>query len=220
MKRLLCVVALCGLASCTVLRGSPSDEVRLFAVGDSILAWNRRAGQDIPAIVSRATGLPVFNNAISGAEFVGRFAVPNQYIAGDWDWLIVDGGGNDLTGQCGTPAASDAVLDRLIDNDDLSGAYTQFLAPLTAQGTRVVLMGYMPISVAGGPFAPCRAALDDLRDRQMRLAASMAGVYFVDTRSVVKPDNLAAYDDDLVHPSPLGGRLIGRQIADVIAANP
>ena len=216
MKLALLAFLLTCLAACTSLRGTPSADVRMIAVGDSILDWNRKSGEDIPTLVAQQTGLPVFNNAISGAKFVGRFAVPRQYRSGDWDWVIVDGGGNDLTGNCDTPEAAEVVLDRLIDDEDLSGAYASFLLPITEQGTQVIIMGYVSISIAGGPFATCEFALNDLRDRQMKLANSNSSVLFMDTRDVIAPDNLAAYDADLIHPSPLGGALIAGLIAQTI----
>lgn len=204
------------LAACGAFRGPPPEGTRLIAIGDSILDWNRRAGADIPTLVSQRTGLPVFNAAISGAEFVGRFAIPDQYPQGDWDWLLLDGGGNDLTGNCGSPAAAEAVLDRLIDDQDLSGAYASFLAPVRSSGIQVIIMGYAPVSVAGGPFAPCEFALNDLRGRQAALAASDPMITFVDVRDVIAPDNLAAYDPDLIHPSPAGGALMADLIARAI----
>jgi len=208
------------LAACGALRGTPPEGTQLVAVGDSILDWNRSTGADIPTLVSQRTGLPVFNAAISGAEFVGRFAIPGQYPAGDWDWLLIDGGGNDLTGNCGSVETAEVILDRLIDDQTLSGAYATFLTPITARGTQVIILGYAPISVAGGPFAPCEFALNDLRDRQAALAASDPMITFVDVRDVIAPDNLAAYDADLIHPSPAGGALMAELIAQTIRNSP
>ena len=219
MKRLSIVsLSLCAfvLFACGALRGAPPEGTRLIAVGDSILDWNRAEDADIPLLVSQRTGLPAFNAAISGAEFVGRFAIPNQLPEGDWEWLLLDGGGNDLTGHCGSPAAAEVVLDQLIDDEDLSGAYAEFLTPITNTGTRVIIMGYAPISVAGGPFAPCEFALNDLRSRQAAFAASDPMITFVDVRDVITPDNLAAYDPDLIHPSPAGGALMADLIAQTI----
>lgn len=206
----LCLIV---LAACST--GDPAPQTRLVAVGDSILTWNSTSGRDIPQIVSQGTGLPVFNAAVSGARFLGPNGIPAQYPTGDWEWLIVDGGGNDLGSVCGDPTGERAVLDRLIA-DDLDGAYATFLRRVTAGGTKVILMGYAPVSIQGGPFAPCVGALEELRARQARLAASMPDVTFADVQQVVRPDNTAAYTFDRVHPTPLGGRLMADLIASEI----
>lgn len=212
------VIIAAGLVGCSQLRGAPPGDVQIVAIGDSILDWNRDVEADIPRLVGEQTGLEVFNVAISGAEFFGLFEIPRQYPEGDWDWLIMDGGGNDLSGNCRSVGMAEPVLDHLIDDSDLGGAYADLIDRVTAQGTQVIIMGYAPISSAGGPFASCEFALNDLMDRQARLAASDPDVTFVDVRTVISPDNLAAYDDDLLHPSPQGGALMAGAIAAVINA--
>jgi len=215
MTRIMALLALVFVTSCGVPRGGPEQGVRLVAVGDSILAWNRFSGRDIPQLVSEKTGLPVFNGAISGAVFLGPEGIPTQYPSGAWDWVIVDGGGNDIGSVCGQPVAERAVLNQLIA-PDLGGAYAQFLTTGRQSGARIIIMGYAPISDRGGPFAACQQTLRELRVRQERLANATAGVFFVDARDVIRPDDRAAYAIDRVHPTPYAGNLIAGLIAQVI----
>ncbi|MEL6957891.1 MAG: SGNH/GDSL hydrolase family protein [Pseudomonadota bacterium] len=211
MKQWLIVAAL-GLAGCA---SGPSPQTDVLAIGDSILAWNSFSDRDIPSQVAQKTGLTVFNAAENGAEFFEAPTIPDQYEPGPWDWVIVDGGGNDLGKTCLRPAAAQAVLDALIA-PDLSGAYADLLDQIRADGPRVIIMGYAPVSIRGGPFEGCAEVLDDLNDRQSALAAVLDGVFFVDARSVISPEDLEAYAIDRVHPTPLAGDLISDLIVEVL----
>lgn len=206
------------LAGCSVFRGYPARDVQLVAVGDSIMAWNRKRGVNVPIVVSALTGLPLFDASIVGAKFVGRLDIRTQYPEGEWDWLIMNGGGNDLLGSCVGLTESEIVLDRLIDDVDLSGAYADFLMPIIAVGTQVIILGYAPVSIAGGPFAVCQNALTELSARQWRLADSDPNITFVDVRDVIFATDLSAYAPDRIHPSIAGGALMAEKIASVINA--
>ena len=220
MKR-LAVVLLLFLAGCAA---TVDRSASVLAVGDSILAWNRFSGRDIPALVQQQTGLSVSSVAVIGADFMPHPptddpGVPSQFVEGDFDWVIFTGGGNDLGKACLQPDAAADILNQLIA-PDLSGAYADFLKSLRPKGHKVIIVGYAPVSIRGGPFAGCQTVLETLRDRQRQLAATQPEVFFVDPFEVIAPDDLTAYALDRVHPTPVAGERIAGQIAAIINANP
>jgi acyl-CoA thioesterase-1 len=207
-----------GVAACSFTAPGPDRDADVIVVGDSILAWHGRSGRSIPDVVARSTGLTISDVSISGAGFLGSQGIPTQYIASDWDWVIVNGGGNDLALGCQTPNGQ-RVLDALISADGSRGAMPAFVNQVAMQGAQVIVLGYYPVSDLGGTFAPCSAVLDELAARQSRLAASNPDVIFVDSGQVIGVGDEAAYAADLVHPSPRGAALIGTLVGSVIVRN-
>ncbi|SMX39994.1 hypothetical protein OCA8868_02219 [Octadecabacter ascidiaceicola] len=212
---MLLLTAVLTLAGCTVSPPSANRDADIIVVGDSILAWHRRSGQSIPNIVGQSTDLGISDMAVNGATFLGAQGIPTQYMSGAWDWVIVDGGGNDLHSVCQTPMAQQ-VIDAIVSDDGTAGAFPTFVSLVANQGAQVIVLGYYPISDQGGPFAHCRSELDELAERQSKMAALNPSVIFVDSGKVIGPGDAAAYAPDLVHPSPRGAALIGQLIATEI----
>lgn len=214
--RIAAVLAGAILTGCVVIAPPVDTDADVLAIGDSILAWHRGKGASIPAVVERRTGQKVTNQSIAGATFIGSRGIPTQFVAGDWDVVLINGGGNDIGDVCGTPREA-AVLEQLISSDGQRGAIPQFVRSLRSGGADVIWLGYYPISVAGGPFSPCRDTLNLLKARQRAMAVSLDGVAFVDPARVIAPDNLTLYDRDLVHPSVDGAARIGGLVASVLS---
>ncbi|MFZ3582086.1 SGNH/GDSL hydrolase family protein [Loktanella sp. DJP18] len=205
------------LALCLLLAGCAAPQqgpVTMLAVGDSILSWNRLSGGDIPRVAAQATGRAVDNRSVSGARFLR--SIPNQYREGPWDWVIVNGGANDLKRTCGC-AGCDDTLDALVTPDGQGGAMADFARTLAARGHRIALLGYYGTSIAGGPFAPCADELTELSRRLDLLANDDVAIIFVDAKDAIDPADLSLYDGDLTHPSPVGAALIGALISRSIA---
>lgn len=214
---MLLLTAVLTLAGCSFVPVSANRDADVIVVGDSVLAWHRGTGRSIPAVVADQTGYSVSNVAVSGAEFLGPSGIPSQFVRNDWDWVIVDGGGNDLLPVCETPDGS-RILDALISDDGRGGAIPAFINSVATRDTQVAVVGYYPISDRGGPFAPCRALLDELAERQVLMAAANPDVVFVDTTRVIGPSDAAAYAPDLVHPSVRGAALVGQLVAATMRA--
>jgi len=208
----LWLVAACGLIPEPINKGAD-----MLVVGDSILAWNRLSGQSVGDVIAQEAGLIVNNVAVSGATFLGADGITSQYVSNDWTWVLVDGGGNDLTENCLLPEAI-PILDALISADGTQGAYADFADQVAADGATLLVMDYYPVSDLGGPYVQCVPAFDELTKRLARFAAQRDGVLLIETDAVIAPSNLDAYARDLVHPTPLGSALIGKQIAQVIAS--
>lgn len=206
------------VANCSFVPPSADGDADIIVVGDSILAWHRGSGRSIPDVVEQASGLSVSNVAVNGARFLGAGNIPSQFVAGSWDWVIIDGGGNDLLPSCATPNAN-AILNALISQDGRNGAIPNFVNSVATGGTRVIVLGYYPVSARGGQFQPCISVLNELAARQARMAATNPAVLFVDSGQVISANDSASYAPDLVHPSPRGAALIGQLLSSTIQQN-
>lgn len=194
-------------------------EGNIVAVGDSIFEWNADTGRSIPEVIAEARGQEVDNRAISGAMVLeGRDNIPGQLVGSGWDWLVMDGGGNDLNDLCGC-GGCDSVLDALVSADGASGAVPDLVIPTAASGTRVAIVGYagLPDGAEFG-FSECGEELEALSARYAALADATDGVIFVDARDVVTGDDAEMFDEDLVHPSVAGSEAIGLYVAAAMTA--
>lgn len=191
----------------------------LQAVGDSIFDWNDNDAS-IPALTAANLGVPVQNNAISGTTItdIGD-PIFEQYESGTWDWVLVDGGGNDLNDGCEC-GQCDALLTEIVAADGSTGAMAELVEQIVDDGHDVALMGYyeMPPDAEFG-FDRCNDELEVLLSRYESLAARFDTVTFIDVREVVSPtDTPEAYDEDNVHPSVEGGAMIAEHLAAVLSA--
>ena len=106
MRRILAVLLIVtGLSACTDT--APRGGGDILVLGDSIVAWN--GGRSIPDVIANQTGRSVPSRAVPGAQFdngstiasaVG-FDIQQQFPGGRWNWVVVNGGANDLSADCG-----------------------------------------------------------------------------------------------------------------------
>lgn len=193
----------------------PAD---VFAVGDSYLSWHRESGESIPQVAAHELGLEPFNLAIGGSQVLeGPRAIPDQYIASDWPLVVVDGGGNDLRDDCACEACG-PTLDKLIGPEGETGAFVDLVDEMVDRGSEVVVVGYGEVRAdAGYGFGACDDDFAALGQRQALVASSRPEVTFVDLRPVLRADDLSAWADDRLHPSPEGSALAGKAVADAIS---
>ena len=205
------------LSACVDASGPAADRP-ILAIGDSVMAWNGGAG--IPEVVAATLGRPVVDRSRSGAHLTQPsgvlaalgFDIGRQLRDGDWDWVILTGGGNDLRATCSTPAEA-ATRDGLI-SPALAGDIPDLVARLRATGAKVAFVGYYD-GATGQPtsFTPCQGAFDTINARMARLAARDPGLLFLDAGEVIDADDRGLYARDLIHPSPAGSAAIGRGLA-------
>ena len=209
MLRVLCFLLLCAGAA----------RADILTMGDSVLAWN--GARSIGNVVADQTGQRVVKGAKSGARIVqpnpllraAGLEIPRQFKRGPWDWVVLNGGANDLSGSCRC-ARCDAEINRLLTPDGRNGAIAQIVTQLRARGAKVLILGYYGPSGRGGGMDACREELTELDARAARLAARDSGVRFVDAGAVMTDPSL--YDSDNVHPSPAGSAAIGALIAQAL----
>ncbi len=211
-------VVLTALAACTDV--APSRGGDILVLGDSVMAWNGTAA--IPDVIGSTLDRQVISKAVPGAQFdndaalagaVG-FDIQRQFPGGRWNWIVLNGGANDFSADCGCGACG-ASLNALIGTDG-TGAVPSFIARLQATtGAQVLWMGYYKGN-GKGSFEGCRDDLVEMERRIARLAAGREGVHFVDAEDVIDPDDATQFAPDNNHPSVKGSALIGAYLAQAI----
>jgi acyl-CoA thioesterase-1 len=200
--------------------GCQSEDSQLLAIGDSMLAWHLEDGVSIPEVVGEQLGLSTENASISGAYLSsgGDSDIPLQYEAGDWSWVIVNGGGNDLTDECAC-GDCDEVLDGILSEDGDEGTLFDLVSQIVDDGSRVALVSYFEMpEEAGEGFYECNDELAELVLRSTSMSEQFSDVIFFDSRSVVSvEDTPDAYDEDFVHPSVVGAELVGSGLAEMMS---
>lgn len=214
--RAIMVLALVlALAACGVAPRQTGGDI--LVIGDSVLAWNRASGGDVGSVIAAETGREVVSRATLGAQVraggLGAlgFSIPRQLPGGRWNWVVMNGGANDLGFSCGCTRC-DAEIDLLISPDGRTGAIPDLIATARSQGARVIWAGYYQAPQSRS-FRGCRPGLVELERRIAVHARQTPGVVFVDTEDVFDPRNRALYASDLTHPSPAGSAVIGRFLA-------
>lgn len=222
MREILAVLLIVtGLSACTDT--APRGGGDILVLGDSIMAWN--GGRSIPDVIANQTGRSVTSRAVPGAQFdngstiasaVG-FDIQQQFPGGRWNWVVVNGGANDLSADCGCGACG-ASVNALIAPDGQSGSIPAFLQRLRAQtGAKIMWMGYYAGS-GSGSFAGCRDDLVEIESRIATFAAGRPGIHFVDSEDVIDRGDRGLFAGDNVHPSARGSARIGAYLAQEITA--
>ncbi|MEO0773396.1 MAG: SGNH/GDSL hydrolase family protein [Pseudomonadota bacterium] len=215
---LACVV----LAGCgeSVSRDFPS---RILVIGDSMLAKGRINDAAVSDVIEQSLRETVVDRSTIGARF--QYALPisgaagmnitKQYVDGDWDWIVVNGGGNDLWMGCGCMLC-DAKIDRLISADGMKGTIPGFLSEMRQTGAKVIYVGYMRSPGLASPIEHCRDEGAELEGRIAALAKKDAGLIYLSLEDLVPHGDGSYHMVDMIHPSQKGSRAIGQIIASVI----
>lgn len=193
---------------------------RILFMGDSMMAWHSNKGASIADIVAKALGERVENRSVSGAMIVNYrpissgtgLKISNQYRRGAWDWVVLNGGGNDLWMGCGCKEC-DLRLDQMLTRDGSWGEIPKMMERLTSGGTRVLYVGYMRSPGVGSMIDRCRGHGDEFENRLARYARSNPRLHFLSIKDLVPYGDRSFHTFDMVHPSPKGSREIGLRVA-------
>lgn len=199
------------------------EEPRILAMGDSMMAWHNVSERSIADVVGRELGEPVENYAVSGARVLYKLPVSGamgmeiskQYRPGNWDWVVLNGGGNDLWMGCGCGECHDK-LNRMITLNGRGGEIAKTVVNLRKTGAQVVYVGYMRSPGRGSIIDHCGEVAMEMEDRIAKLAAQVEGVHFVSLTDMIPYGDLSYHGVDRIHPSLKGSREIGRRVAEVI----
>ena len=203
-----CLIAACG-------RTVPHD-ARIVIAGDSVLAWNRSAEGSVSDVLQKLVKEPVGDVSLPLAQVAGGFGplnIPRQLDGVRAQWVVVNGGANDLGINCDCSDCG-AILDRLISDDGRQGAIPLLVADLRGQGARVVWADYYTSPRYAG--TACEEPYQVLEGRLGRMADADSGVTLVDMDDVFSPDDLSLFDADKTHPSAKGSARIAKLVADAI----
>lgn len=209
------IAALVAFGACG--RGVP-EGARVVVAGDSVMAWNRIDGQSVADVLSARLGQSVGDVSLPLAQVTGgrgALNIPNQLRGVNADWIVLNGGANDLGVGCDCTDC-DAVVDGLIGPDGQTGAIPALVKSLRAKGSRVVWADYYTSPRYAG--TACTGPYQTMEDRLYLMAAADDGISVVDMEDVLSPDQTDLFDADRLHPSPAGSKRIGNLIADQIPA--
>ncbi len=224
MKRLITAIALAAITIIPSSLAAKDDAPRILAIGDSMLASHRISGRAVSHTVERATGMRVKDKSVLGARIIYKlpitgsigFNIGKQYRKGDWDWVIVNGGGNDLWFGCGC-SRCDRKLNKLAaKNGKGGGEIPKLIKKIRRSGAKVIYVGYLRSPGAGSPIEHCRNEGDELEKRMKAFAATDPNVFHVSVRDLVPHGDRSFHASDMIHPSIKGSREIGKRIAKII----
>lgn len=198
---------------------SAGDDADVLVIGDSILAFHSNDCASIPDVLAGASGLKVKNSAQSGAKIApGRGYIwgniQKQYQKGVWWLVIIEGGINDLNGDCNCGECTE-VLDNLVSEDGSQGYMPNLVDRALDDGAQVLLLGYYDVAESASlGFGACGGWIDVLNQRYERIADSREAVIFVNPSEVMSPEtHPEAYLSDGIHPSVEGSRRVGGALA-------
>ncbi len=215
--RLLSCLSL--LAAC----GEPvTRQARILTMGDSLLSWNRGADAAVSDQLERLLQTSVVDRSVPAARMLPGLpglSIPRQYRPGNWDWIILNGGGNDLWLGCGC-VLCDGSLRRMVSEDGRRGAIPKAVARLRATGAQVIYVGYMRSPGIGSAIEHCRDEGAELEARLLRMARADSGVHFLSIADMVPYGDRSFHSVDRIHPSAKAGGEIARRIMAVMEAHP
>lgn len=223
MRSLIKITVLLFLLSACTETVSRDDPARILAMGDSMLAVHGASGKSVSHAMERALGEDVIDRSVMGAKYF--YALPisgsaglnirKQYVDGTWDWVVLNGGGNDIWLGCGC-GRCDNRIDRLISKDGKRGTIPGFVSDLRSKGSQVILVGYLRTPGVTSPIEGCRDEGDKMDRRLSRLAKLDRGVHFLSLADVVPHGDSSYHSVDLIHPSAKGSTEIGKRAAGII----
>lgn len=205
--------------------GAETTGPSILVMGDSLMASNRVKGGSVGETLNEALGAQVADHSMFGARYFhflpitgsAGMRIDAQFRGGPWDYVVMNGGGNDLLFGCGCGACK-RMMDRLVSADGRSGAIPKLVAEIRATGAKVVYTGYLRTPGVTSPVESC-APLGDVMDRRLStMAKAFDGVTFVGLADLVTREGDTSYHAiDLIHPSIKGSRAIAALVAAAIA---
>lgn len=222
LVRLLVIVAL-ALAMAGPARAE-SARLSILVMGDSLMASNRVKGGSVAKALGATLGARVKDRSMFGARYFHLLPISGsagmridaQFRGGPWDYVVMNGGGNDLLLGCGCGACK-RMLDRLVSADGRSGAIPDLVSEIRATGAKVIYTGYLRTPGVTSPVESCGPLGDKMDLRLAAMAAAIEGVTFVRLADLVRQDGDTSYHAiDLIHPSIKGSRAIAARVAAAI----
>ncbi len=197
-----------------------TTDSRILLLGDSMMASNATGNQSVADGLEAILQEDVIDRSAFGARYFYYLPISGaaglrldaQYRPGNWDLIVLNGGGNDLLFGCGCQECA-SLLTRLITPDGKGGAIPDFVAHLHASGARILYVGYLRNPGTATPIRACRSAGDDLDQRLARMASLTSDVDFIDLSDLVPHGDPSFHGFDGIHPSPKGSRAIAARIA-------
>ena len=199
------------------------EPLRILAMGDSMMASHRITRRAVSHSIAKALRAQVTDQSVLGARIIYRLPITGsmglnigrQYRRGEWDWIVINGGGNDLWLGCGCSRCQ-RRMNQLITEKGTGGEIAKLVVKLRKTGAKVAYVGYLRSPGAGSPIEHCRDEGDELERRITRLASLVDGVYYVSIADMVPHGDRSYHAADMIHPSIKASRKIGQRVARTI----
>ena len=196
---------------------------RILAMGDSMMAWHAGRDQGIADGVEQILREPVIDRSVVGARVLYHLPltgamglnISKQYAPGNWDWIILNGGGNDLWLGCGC-SRCDRKMNRMISADGQNGEIARMVRMMRSSGAQVIYVGYLRSPGVGSIIEHCREEGNELESRIARMARADSGVHFVSLQDLVPYGDRSFHSGDRIHPSKKASKAIAMRIAEII----
>lgn len=198
--------------------------VRILALGDSLMSWNRAGKRSIADVIAKELGEPVKNRALSGARVIYQLPltgamgmnIGKQFRAKDRpDWVVLSGGGNDLWFGCGCNKC-DRKINRLVSKDGRKGEVVNLVSKIRKSGAQVIMLGYLRSPGVGSPIESCKDEGDTYEARLAAMAKRIDGVYFLSNADLVPHGDRSFHGIDMIHPSIKGSKAIAARVVKLI----
>jgi GDSL-like Lipase/Acylhydrolase family len=224
-KCLVTCIALFAFFGCAE-RVPKNTDGAILVIGDSLLAWNGGTKRAVSDVMEQELGVPVVDRSVSAARMIyhlpitgaAGLSIPKQVPRGDWDWVVVSGGGNDLWLGCGCGACT-RKMNRLVSQDGRSGAIPDLVAKLRTSGSKVIYTGYLRSPGMGSPIEYCKDNGEELDRRAATMATQDEAVFFLSLANLVPHGDRSYHALDMIHPSVKGSAEIGHRISKLIQDN-
>ena len=226
----------CGGSLCGEYNQIPSldrdldgQEDYLYQVlGDSIMAYNTLNCSSVGHFVGFDTDQRVLSNAVTGAklyEIAGQYQPPTS-AAADYDYVIINGGLNDIIADTPMEGAATAACDcnGLVNHDACVAKLTELeveMAELIASihqtsSANIALVTYYPAETSDSFIGACFPYVEELNARYRSLAQHDDRVFAVETygteQDVIRKVNVFGRDN--YHPTVTGSRQIASQLVE------
>ena len=213
------------LISMLAVPATAERPIRVLVMGDSFMTSNASARASFPHVLSGLLNTSVKSKAVAGARHL--YALPitgglgmnisKQYRSGNWDYVVMNGGGNDLWMGCGCGKCT-RKMKKLISADGRKGAIPSTVARARRDGAKVIYVGYLRSPGRGSPIEGCKPLGDKLEARISKLAALDAGITFVSLADMVPYGDGSFHALDMIHPSPKGSAAAAQRVLAAMRA--
>jgi len=206
-------------------------DYRLQFIGDSIVAYHDIACSSMGQQVGSDLGEKILTRAIIGARLdeIRQQYLPPPDSQADYDWVIINGGINDLTADeagrtdlcdCNGNVNHQACLGMIAD---LGQSMAQLVEHIEAgSNTNVAIMTYYPPADNSSFIGACFPYVEALNDQYRFLAyadprLSIIETYGTDIPLVQKVDNMGL---DGYHPTVPGAGVLAEQTIKALQLQP
>ncbi|MCK0141554.1 SGNH/GDSL hydrolase family protein [Aliiroseovarius sp. F20344] len=215
------------LLLCLFFMASPAlaekRSARILVMGDSLMAWHKATNRSIGDMLGRYLHEPVVNRSIGGARIMYNLPISGsmgmkidrQFRGGRWDWVVLNGGGNDLWFGCGCHRCG-RKLNLMVTINGQYGYVPNLINRIRATGAKVIVIGYLRTPGVDSAIEHCRDDGDAYEARLQKMARQMKDVYFLSNKDLVPHGDKTFHTKDMIHPSFKGSAVIAKRLAVMI----